>query len=128
MRKWGNEEMETRVQTGGLVVVPVRLWSTQPSVQLTGEARKGMILWGMRYDRGDSHSSHGHQFDSQNQRGSVESDKEGTCTRYVYDFSLSSSGSDSELLVAVISMTVPSLPEVSAIPYSCSVVSLLSKG
>ena len=32
---------------------------------------------------------------------------------------------DSELLVAVISMTVPSLPEVSAIPYPCSLVSLL---
>lgn len=43
------EEIETRVQTGGLVVVPVRLWSSQPSVQLTGKARKGVILWGMRY-------------------------------------------------------------------------------
>lgn len=50
VRKWGNGEMETRVQksagkTGGLVVVPVRLWSTQPSVQLTGKARKGVVLW-----------------------------------------------------------------------------------
>jgi len=42
--------METGVQnsagkTGGLEILPVRIWSTQLSMQLTTKARKGMRLW-----------------------------------------------------------------------------------
>jgi len=52
--------------------------------------------------------------------------EQGTCARCACTLSLSSFGSDSQLLVTVRSMKVLSLLELSAIPYSHSLMSFLA--
>jgi len=65
MGKWRSARVQNSAdKTGGLVVLPARLWSTRPSAQSADKARKGLRLWeqGVAEQWGEGRSSHGCQF------------------------------------------------------------------